>query len=453
MLNKQAYNDYLIEKKRNEKLITERLGLLDKFNAFLSRTGLVGEITENDIFEFTQPKNNEYSAIKTQKSNELFLDYSAFIKNECPNPLANLIDEYYQKLFEKTAKCSAEERRNDILPTPSDFKVDEKHLAGLTNDEFVSAFKELQQTVTAIYEDIEKSPFQWGYPDFLITEGYYNRVMDILFEFVFNGSYCDGVLTVETKKFFAGKGVKRHKKVEHMIAGFENFGFLFDGFNKKSESFRVSFPDNPHVMAVLTAYTNEIDTSLPDWAWGKPRHSLSYRYMEDPSTQQYESVFLAEMDYASDKFREIQYWLHDEATKYGFYLDPKSPKSLQFKKGSKEFFFVAEKVPNGLYGGKGIYAKVSFLKAFETEPNKMKAFCKRFSHVFRLEDKGKCCSDSNGTALKYPKCMFRMRFTFEGVSYLRCGLKNFIFDDIDLDDVKAILEMFVIENKLKRCAV
>jgi len=32
-------------------------------------------------------------------------------------------------------------------------------------------------------------------------------------------------------------------------------------------------------------------------------------------------------------------------------------------------------------------------------------------------------------------------------------LKNFIFDDIDLDDVKAILEMFVIENKLKRCAV
>jgi len=73
MLNKQAYSDYLIKKKRNEKLITERLGLLDKFNSFLSRTGFAGEITENDIFQFTQLKNNEDSAVKTQKANEFIL--------------------------------------------------------------------------------------------------------------------------------------------------------------------------------------------------------------------------------------------------------------------------------------------------------------------------------------------------------------------------------------------
>ena len=445
MLNKKAYSDYLVKKKRNEKLAAERLELLDKFNALLFDNEVDAEITENDLFEFTQPQNNEYSAVKTQKANEFILDYSAFIKDECPNPLADLIDDYYRKFFEKTAKISATQRKNDILPAPPDFKVNVKYLIELTDDEFVRGFVELQQTVTAIYEDIEKHPFQWGYPDFLATEGCYNRVMDILFELAFNATYDDGVLTVATKKFFASKGVKRHKKVELMIAGFENFGFLFDGFRKKSELFRVSFLDNPHVIAVLTAYTNAIDTSLPDWAWGKPRHSLSYRYMEDPSRQQYESVFLAELDYSSDKFREIQYWLHDEVAKYGFHLDPKSPKSLQFRKGSKEFFLVADKVPNGLYGGKGIYAKVSFLKAFETEPDKMKTFCERFPHVFHLKDKGKCCNEN--------KCMFRMRFTFEGVPYLRCGLKNFIFDDIDLDDVKAILEMFVIENKLKKCAV
>jgi len=441
MLHKQAYNDYLIKKKRKEKQIAERIELLDRFNAYLSLTGTAGDITENDIFEFTHPKNNEHMRTRVQKANEFILDYAAFLKNEGSNPIADLIDVYYRNLYEKTAKNFVKARKNEILPAPSDFKVDEKHLTELTNNAFVSAFMKLQQTVTAIYDDIEKSPFQWGYPDFLITEGYYNRVMDILFGLVFNASYDDGILTVDTKKFFASKGVKRHKEVELMIVGFENFGFLFDGFNKKSESFRVLFPDNPHVIAVLNAYANEIDTSLSEWAWGKPRHSLSYRYMEDPSAQQFESVFHAEMDYASDKFREIQYWLHDEAAKYGFYLDPKSPASLQFRKGSKEFFLVAEKVPNGLYGGKGIYAKASFLKAFEIQPSKMKAFCERFSHVFRLEDKGKCCHEN--------KCMFRMRFTFEGVSYLRCGLKNFIFDDIDLDDVKSILEMFVIENKIK----
>jgi len=443
MLNKQGYIEYLANKKTSENLTKERVSLLDKFNALFSRNELGAEITENDIHEFTQYQNNGYSAVKTQKANEFILDYSKFIKNESPNLLADLIDDYYRKFFEKTAKLSATKQKNDILPAPSYFKVDEKHLVGMTNEEFVNAFKELQQTIIAIYEDIEKAPFQWGYPDFL--KGLYNRVMDILFELVFNGSYYDGVLTVDTKKFFAAKYVKRHKKVELMIAGFENFGFLFDGFSKKSESFRVSFPDNPHVIAVLNAYTNEIDTSLPDWAWGKPRHSLSYRYMEDPSTQQYESVFLAELDYASDKYREIQYWLHDEAAKYGFYLDPKSPKSLRCTNGSKGFLFVSDKVPNGLIGGKGIYAKVSFLKAFETEPDKMKAFCERFSHVFSLEDKGKCCNEN--------KCMFRMRFTFEDVSYLRCGLKNFIFDNIDLDDAKAILEMFLIENRIKEVEV
>jgi len=438
-INKGAYRDYLMKKNKKQTLINEYMSLLDSLAAVLNDNPATTDI----IPDFNR-RTQSWSRVALNTAYQFLDDYTKFIQKEQPL-LAEAIRMGCRQIFEQTAKEDVKNRKQDILSIPANAKIDPKHLIELTNEQFVAAFDALQQFIIACYTDIEKEPFAWGYPDFYITEGYYNRVMDILFEFVFNGSYCDGVLTVDTKKFFVGKGVKRHKKVELMIAGFENFGFLFDGFNKKSESFRVSFSDNPHVITVLNAYANEIDTTIPDWAWGKPRHSLSYRYIEDPSAQQYESVFLAEMDYASDEFREIQYWLHDEAAKYGFCLDPKSPKSLQFKKGSKEFFFVAEKVPKGLYGGKGIYAKVSFLKAFENEPDKMKSFCERFPHVFRLEDKGKCCNEN--------KCMFRMRFTFEGVSYLRCGLKNFIFDDIDLDDIKAILEMFVIENKLKRCAV
>jgi len=45
-----------------------------------------------------------------------------------------------------------------------------------------------------------------------------------------------------------------------------------------------------------------------------------------------------------------------------------------------------------------------------------------------------------------------MKFTLDGVTYLRCGLANFFFEDISFDDVKAILEMFLIENKIKPVA-
>ncbi|MCL2500669.1 MAG: hypothetical protein FWE90_10095 [Defluviitaleaceae bacterium] len=458
MLDKQRYHDYLIKKKCNEKLIGERLWFFNELKKCITT-----DITADVLTAFLQTWNVSGVIGHYRNATRFLIDYAKYIEKEEPGlqSAASVINGYFHSGYEQAGKDAAARRKQDILPMPDNVQADPRHLTVLSNEEFIAAFRELQQIVIAIYEDIEKDPFAWGYPDFETTEGYYNRVVDILFALIFNGSHHDGAVTVDAKAFFNDKGVKRHKKVELMIAGFESMGFLFDGYGKKSEAFRVTYPDNPYVMTVLHAYVSEIDTSKPDWSWGKPLHSFSYRYIEDPAGQKYERVFRAEMDYASSKLREVQEWLHAEAKKYGFAIDPKEPMEkgcILYKKGSKRFMLVrqGERKPDAGHFDHHeakIGTKVSFIHAFEKAPEKMRALAGRFPDVFKLDDPGTCCKGgsphlfkASGAESGEKRCAFRMLFTFDGVTYMRCGLNHFFFQDLSLDDVKTILEMFLVEN-------
>jgi len=461
MLDKQGYGAWLARKKSNEKLIQERLGLLDRLDEVIAKRGIteISGVGDEEIVELCRPWNVSGRRNFLHNIASFLNDYTTYIKKEHPaqKPLADTIDHYYMKGYESAAKKAAQKRCADILPMPEKFKVDPKYLGEMNNDQFVSAFKELHKFVIRCYKDIERAPFEWGYPNYETTDGYYNRVMDILFAFGLCGIYEDGGITVDGAKFFAFKLIKRHKKVELMIAGFEQMGLCFEGFGKKAQRFRIQYPDNPRVMMVLCAYVNNIDTIMPDWAWGKPLNSLTYRYIQDPAEQKFHRIFHAEMDYASDKLREIQEWLYVEAEKYGFSIDPKKPSEkdcILYKKGSKRFLLVNEKGCE-----QKITTKVSFIHAFEREPDKMRVLCHRFPHVFRLDDPGLCCDDKKRSSTPHmfadnsessgKRCAFRMKFTFGGVTYKRCGLCNFVFEDISFDDVKVILEMFLLENKIK----
>ena len=469
MLNKQGYHDYLISKKRREKLIEERLGLLDRFNTIIAQREIT-EITavgEAEIVELIRPWTVSGRRNFLHNITKFLNDYVSYIKKENPaqKPLADLIENYYKKSFESGAKSAAEKRRLAILPAPEKYAVNPEYLGRMDNTQFLEAFKELQAFVISCYEDIERTPFEWGYPDFEATDGYYNRVMDILFALGLCGTFVDDGIIVDGMQFFASNLIKRHKKIDLMMASFEEMGLCFDGFSKKAESFRVFYPDDPNVAAVLCTYTTQIGANDAEWMWGNHLNSLSYRYIEDPDSQKYPSIFNAEMDYSSSKLREIQEWLYAEAEKYGFSLQTDGlPKGcINYQKGSKDFLRVrqGEREPGAGHFEQHeakIGTKVSFIHAFEREPDKMRALCERFPDVFRLDDPGKCCTDDNphkfadNSESSGKRCAFRMRFALDGVTYTRCGLGNFFFEDISFDDVKAILEMFLIENKIKPVA-
>jgi len=458
MLDKRKYSEYLAMKKTSEKLTAERLEILDHFNSINAQNEItdITAIDEEALDKIMQSWNK--CGLVMQSNNAKFLsDYIAFIKKENPTqqPFATLVEAYIKKDCIARAKVDVSFRRLAILPLPAEYKVNSRLLGELDNDEFSNAFKELHQLVIRCYDDIERAPFEWGYPDYKATDGYYNRVMNVLFAIVFHGNCMNGKLIVDGAKFFADNIIKRHKKIELMISGFGQMGLCFEGFGKKAQSFRVSYPDNPHVMTVLCAYVSRANTAIKEWAWGKAMNSLSYRYIEDPATQPYHQIFLAEMDYASDKMREIQQWLYHEAEKYGYTIDPNEwggGGGILYKKGSKKFLNIWESEAGGV---KTVRTKTSFIKIFEAEPKQARILCNRFPHIFNLDNPGMCCGGITPDMVSGKpggwdkRCPFRMYFKFDGVAYLRCGLGNFTFENISFDDVKVILDMFLLENKIK----
>ena len=243
MLNEQAFADYLASKRRNEKVVNDSLKSFEAFQQFLNGSGLerLSNFTQNHIFNYIQPDKKTNRRGDIENANKFMIDLAASVAKGLygadeagAKHMASEINVYYLKQYEGTAVSYVNRRVKDFLPLPEDFAVNPALLHGLTNSQFVSAFKALHRLVKDIYANIAAVPFDWGYPDFLTTDGYYNRVNDILFAFEHCGTLGGGVITVDAKKFFADNAVKRHKKVELMIYGFQCMGFEIFGFTKKS---------------------------------------------------------------------------------------------------------------------------------------------------------------------------------------------------------------------------
>jgi hypothetical protein len=363
-------------------------------------------------------------------------DYAKYCDAEQPL-LADAIRLGCRQIFEQTAKDEIKRRKQDILPIPTDAKIDPRHLGGLTNAQFVAAFGDLQRLVIACYDNIEADPFAWGYPDFYTTTPY-TQVVDTLYALVFCGHYSNGVLTVDATKFFACIGVKGNKKVELLVSGFMKMGLDIESFGKKSTVFTVSYPKNPHMLIVLRAYAGEIDENAQQWKHKLQRNGLSYRFLEDAAVQMHERVFLAKMDYASEALREIQIWLHAEAAKYGFAIDPddwEEKGCMLYKKGSKRWLLVGQRDDGS------VFSKTIFRDVHTN--NTMATLYHKFPDTFK-SNCGKAC----GTNVK-PACTMRIVFDVDGKTHRCCAYHSFIFKNPTLGDVKTIMELFKVENKIK----
>ena len=371
--------------------------------------------------------------------------------------------------FEEIAKQSAKMRRENIKFIPEDCKVNPQCLGSLTNEEFVASYKELQELITGIYADVEKAPFDWGYPSVNNTTelwgSAYNRISDLFGALCYSGTLQDGKILVnsvpKSKDYDLNNPIvsfrtvmNKHKKVDMMLDKLNGFGFVVEGYDKKAKSFIVAYPPNPILLEVMNLYSEARQHNFT--------HYFSYRWVECPTSQEYPPIFNAELDNSCDQLRKIQEWLYKEAEKYGFALQTNGLEKgcLNYKKGSKDFMRVrqGERKPGGnsfKHHDTKVSTKVSFIQAFKYVPEKMRELCDRFPHVFELDNPGECCGDITPDMVTDKpggwdkRCPFRMHFKLSGVAYLRCALGNFFFDDIDLDDVKAILELFVIENRIK----
>jgi hypothetical protein len=431
---KTHYREHLIQKGKKQPFIDESMEFVDAFADVLTNTPNVSEAIPVFIGRI-----NPRGLVVVRAAYQFLDDYAKFIEKK-QSSLADAVRVGCLRIFEQTAKDDVKERKQDILPIPADVKISQKCRSELTNEQFITSFGELQQFVIACYNEIEKSPFEWGYPDLYTTNGYYNRVDDILFALGFCGEYQNGVLAVDGSKFFAAGGVKRHKKVELMISGFERMGLKFDSFSKKADKFSVAYPKNPLVLHALYSYVNEIDEKTPHWSYGKPRNGLSYRFVECDSVQTHETEFLAEFDYMPSALQEIQLWLYAEAAKYGFAIDPNEPLEkgcMLYKKGSKRWLLVGQ--PRFSWTSSNeIYAKAIFRNQHTHED--MAKLYRRFPDTFQSN-----CRGCNGNK----PCTMRIEFAVDGQPRRCCAYNSFLFKNPTLEDTKLILELFKLENKIK----
>ena len=166
--------------------------------------------------------------------------------------------------------------------------------------------------------------------------------------------------------------------------------------------------------------------------------------------QNREPFFLAKTDGEPEQLREIYYWLYDEAEKHGF--SPTGNENMgcySFKKGSKEWLLLGngssyhedEFLHSPNYA---LAAKVRYMRVFKSNPEKIENLRKRFPDLFG-RPWTQCCRCKT----KADECKTRIIFQKNGNDYHHCGSRSYLyFHDPELDDVKAILELYKLENNI-----
>ncbi|MCL2199395.1 MAG: hypothetical protein FWB80_10765 [Defluviitaleaceae bacterium] len=217
--------------------------------------------------------------------------------------IANAIRELTTRTFEEEARQAVEILCRAIIPIPEGTKIRPYLLGGLSNEEFTDAFRTLQETVSATYQEIHRAPLEWGWPDWggLTVGGHHhNRVMRMLSTLVNCGELNGNNLILDKTAIKKSEMLKKHKG-KLMLEGLLSMGFLLEEDN-------LTFPDTPDLIRVMYAYFKENGDSTV----------FSYRFTEDPAVQKYDALFLALTDKMPAHLREIHHYLYNETAKYGF---------------------------------------------------------------------------------------------------------------------------------------
>ena len=362
--------------------------------------------------------------------------------------------------------------RERIAPIPANLKINPQHLGGLTHEQFLTAFIELQQFVIKCYEDIENNPIAWGYPD-PYKQNFGNggntlgphekRLTCFLFALSAAGELNNDVLTVEYKIFNEQFRRWKHAKPEAMLKGLGDNGLVIENFNKKATHFTVKYPANPNVLQAMRAHftdrpcrrcygtCNHMGSCYWNYATITPVTIFSYRFVEDPTEQKHETEFLVFVSPMTEKLREIQYYLYSESKRYGYRFDPFRPVwsgGLLYEKGAVDWprvGYIGDGWDGDDYRAYSFRAHVKFNKVFKTNPEEIAAFARQRPDVLINPDH--MCNQHCGKTLDKPCAAHRVSYEIDGVTYHNCG--GIRIHEPTLDDVKAIVALYVLENKLQ----
>ena len=444
--NQQTFLEYLTEKGVKQATIEKYMRLADKLQTAPNIGDFINDVQHNGLSgDGIGPGSG---AVKI--AYQLMDAYADFCGES--SAVATAYHQHLRQTFEDPARQAVNGYKKAVVFIPDDAKIDPYFLDGLSNDEFIAAFKALQQLVYGIYEEIERtSPFEWGWQGWQDMAAYgiwHNRIMGLLGAFTEAGHLDGDTLVVSKKKLYSHDIVKKQNQINNrakanmIIAGLMDMGLTIEGFDdKKTDTFTVSCSDTPNLITVLNAYfkerrrecckchkadmypcTDNCDVTIV----GHHKQIFSYRFVEcRPRTHDTEVFMTAVTDSAPAELRDILIYLHDEAVKHGYRIPPWTPTYGGFIQhcsygdnwGSKMWLTV----------GSG----TSWMDFFYTQGIKPWVLKTVFKRIF----------------IKYPQeakmlvNRFPAAFADDGV---------FTLENPSLDDVKAVLELYKLENNIDR---
>ena len=345
MDNKADFIHYLKEQKKTTNIITKCSHLFDKLlemiKTKLPTTEEIGVFVE-EIARHGLYGDGKGSGNGAAKEVYKFLEeYVRFCGNS--SSFAAVYHEHLRQAFEEPAREAISCLKKSIVFIPDDTIIDPYFLGEMNNEEFVKAFKLLQEFVYAVYEEIERtSPFEWGWKGASEIGGYdiyHNRVLGVLLALVEHGYVEDDVLIVDKDKFW---DMRDKKQVIPIVKGLLDMGLSIEGFDDKAtDTFTVSHLDTPQILTVLKAYTKErrreccrchkhdvypCQENCNQMKVGDHREFgiLSHRFVQKHSSDIHDTevLMMAIADSAPPELAEILRYLHEEATRHGFRIMP-----------------------------------------------------------------------------------------------------------------------------------
>ena len=457
MVNKQEYLDFLTKKRRTRDFekVAYMLGWLEA--RLVSGTPIIEAVDEliRDMWGgYVSRDKNTF---------QILSDYAEFCKDSYP-AFYDGFCEYVRQTFEGDARKAVLAFRDGMVFIPDGVKIADEYLYDMTEQEYIAAFRALLKFLCKVYNAVaESSPFEWGWPDWkeLTFEGIvHNRVIMTLHAMVQSGHVENNVLIVDKERFVEFCKKASLGNVDLLLKGFCEYGMDIIGLDDKSPCLLVSLshcdekksydqegcfraveiPNNQNIVAVLWSYFTR-----PDKGDGHIRY-FSYRFVEDPTTQTHETLFLAKADSEPTHIREIYYWNYAEAVRHGFIpMGEEKIFCYLFKKRSKEWLLL----------GKGssyheeeflhsvdytISAKFAFPKSFHKYPGKIAELKRRFPSAFATRW-GVCHS----CKADLHECKHRI----DSGTGFRCMRGIHFFHNPSFEDVKFMLELYKLEYNIK----
>jgi len=452
MDDKHKFKQYLKHKNKKQDYIDKCGKLYDRLYKSLN-----GEQPTDDLIcEFAKNSWSGYAS-RDKMVYDFLSAYADFCEDSDYNT-SDVIRKHIKSAFEGLTKKAVVKYKHEMVFIPDDTLINPLFLEGLTNDEFVTAFRAWQEMIWAMYDEIERgSPFEWGFPGWetwTVVGVNQAQIMDVFRALAECAQLSSDALIVDKKAF--GKAFGKACKPLHMakstLEKFVDMGLSIDSVDdKKAQDFTLSCPDTPNLITVMYSYFMYQEISCIEdcgkcmkKCWHHVKN-FSYRYVEATERPPQETYYLAYTEGTQKEVRDIYDFLHDEAIKNGFMFQGDCEQGgLLYKKGNKKWL---------LAGSESSYHEVDFLfdpdyqmavkvqfkRIFTTIPNMKEVLITRFPQViYRKRSTCWGCRD---------ECTKRIIFDISGNEKRCCN--TFVFADPTHDDVMFLLELFKEENRIK----